>query len=138
MCGIKAKKFRIVEVPIDSASSIAHSFGMEDVLKEAKRIVGIEAYKVGDYAIGPESGKATVNNTVFAKASLVLGSVDGDEPIYRMPLSRLNPASNAGNTIQFDVERINPGRCKIQLPNGASGTASLVTTEVFVLGFYYE
>jgi hypothetical protein len=138
VCKQPAKKFRIVEIPIDNAASIEHPFGLEEILKDATRIVGIEAYKSGDYAYAPQSGKATVNDNVFKKAALVLGTVDGDEPINVLPLSRLNPGSNSGMTVEFDVNRINPQRCKIRLPNGANGVTNVVTTEAFVLGFYYE
>ena len=134
MCGFKRKRFRIIEIDISSVGVQSHPFGLEDVLKSAKRIVAIQAFKVGEYARGPISGKANANATVFNNASLVLGTNDGDEPIFNMPLTDLCSSTNNGLVREFDVSNINPSRCKIYV----SSTANLTTNEVFVLGFHYE
>lgn len=134
MCDQKTKRFRIVEVQIDNVSSQSHPFGMEDVLQKAKRISAIQVYKATEYAKSPLSGKANVSAGVFANASLILGTNEGDEPIFNIPLADLCASNNSGKIREFDISNINPSRCKIFV----SDVAGLSVNERFILGFHYE
>lgn len=124
----------LVEVKQVSAASNQHPFPFDSVLNTALRIVAIEAYKVGDMAVGPESGNAVANNSCFSNSMLVLGDMDGKEAIKRVPLSRLNPAGNSGHAVPLDVDRLSPSNCHVFIKN----TTPMVAGEVWVFGVWYE
>ena len=123
----------LVEVAIDSASKTEFSLKNEELLGDAKRIIGVSAHKVGSVSIAP-SGSAVVNDTVFNKSFLTLGTPGSKEPISKIPLAELNRAANNGQIFYLDVPPLAPSKCAIKVAT----VAGLVTTEVFLLTFYYE
>jgi hypothetical protein len=127
------KRFRLVEVDVDSTSKQEFTLKDEEVLREAKKIVGIEAYKVGTVSITP-SQRAVVNDTVFNKSFLTLTSGANDEVITEIPFADLNKAANNGQLFMVDIPPLVPSKCKIVV-----GTvAALSASETFLLGFHYE
>jgi hypothetical protein len=124
---------RLVEVAIDSIVKTEFSLKDEEVLRKAKRIIAIEAYKVGTVSIAPSTA-AVVNDTVFDKSFLTLGTEDGEEVIYKLPLADLNRAANNGQLFYVDIPPIAPSKCSIKVAT----TAALSAAEVFLLCFHYE
>lgn len=133
MCHGKAiPRSRIVEVAINSAAVTDFSLKDEEVLRKAKKIIALEAYKVGTVSNAP-SGAAVVNDTVFNKSFLIIGTEASDE-VIKIPLSDLNRAANSGELFYVDIPPIAPSKCSIKVAT----TASLNTAEVFLLSFHYE
>lgn len=126
------KKFRLVEV--ECVSQAATTLKNEEVLGKAKKIVGIEAYKVGTVAVSP-SGRAVANNTVFLKSFLTLKTNNGSsEPVLRIPFADLERAGNSGKLLEVNLAPLAISKCEIVV----GSVAGIVTTESWLLGFHYE
>jgi hypothetical protein len=126
-------RFRIVEVDVTSAGVQDFSLSDDEVLRDAKKIIAIEAYKVGTVTNTPK-GRAVVNDTVFNKSFLVISTGASDEVLSGIPLADLNRAGNNGQLFYVDIPPISPSKCKIHV----ASTASLSASETFLLGFHYE
>lgn len=127
----KTKRFRLVEVDCKAQASV--SLDKEEVLRDAKRITAIQAYKVANKSLAP-SGRPTVNDTVFAKAQLVIKTPGDDEVQYKIPFCDMDKQGNGGILYEVDIPPIAPTKCEIVIPS----TTGVVTTESYVLGFHYE
>lgn len=129
-------QFELVEVTISNAGITQFNLATNQVLEQAKEILAIEAYKVGDASISPISGSNVVNDTVFEKAylSLVSKTQTGKTIIDLMPLVDLNRPSNQGVMQAFTIkDQLNVTKCFITTASAASQS----TSEVFLLGFHY-
>jgi hypothetical protein len=134
MCKEKGTpRFRLVEVEVSSTSQQDFSLKDEEVLRDAKRIIAIEAYKVGTLALSP-TGRAVVNDTVFKKSFLIIGTADSDEVLNKIPLSDLSRADNNGQLFYVDIPPVAPSKCSIKVAT----VATLSASESFVLAFHYE
>ena len=135
MCTAKAKNFRVVEVLVGNVNQRDFYLPQDEVLRNAKRIVAVESYRVGKSSNAPISGAANVSDTVFNKSFLTLETKDGGtQPITAVPLTDLCKQDNAGVLFEVDLPPLNVSKCKITVPTNAS----LVATEAWQIGFYYE
>ncbi|RYY93614.1 MAG: hypothetical protein EOO11_19445 [Chitinophagaceae bacterium] len=135
MC-LKARKYAQVEVQVRSLTNPQISFPTDSIVNQAKRIMGIEAYKIAEVSAGKETGNSNVADAVFAKASLNLATSADAQPVSALPLARLNAASNGGRTLEFDLDPLTLAKCSISLP--ASSLGGLTANTSFILGFFYE
>lgn len=133
MCNKGTKNFRLVVVDSTNANTQDYDLKDEENLRTAKRIVAIEAYKVGTVSNEP-GGRPVINDTVFNKSFLTISTPDSDEVLYKIPFSDLNRAGNNGQLFLVDIPPLAPSKCKIRI----ASTVGIVTTESFLLGFHYE
>ncbi len=132
MCNDKGtKRFRTVIVDCDT--KLEYTLQSDDILNKAKRIVAIEAYKVGDVSKS-STGRAVVNDTIFSKSYLTISSVETDEVLNKVPFTDLNKKTNNGMLFLVDIPPVAMSKCKIVIPDNAALSAA----ESWVLGFHYE
>lgn len=134
MCKQSTKNYRVLEVAIPSTNQRDFYFPQDEILREARKITAIEAFKVGNSSQGPISGLATVNDTVFNKSFLSLQTMGAEEPITNAALVDLSRKDNNGDLFTVDLPPLNITKCRITVPTAAS----LSTSEVFLIGFHYE
>ncbi len=133
MCNTKGTtNFKLVEVLIDGVQT-EYSLKDQEILRQAKKIVAIEVYTVSIVSVTPKS-RPVVNNTVFLKSFLVLGSADDKQPIDRIPFTSMNKATNNGLLFYVDIPPIAPSKCFVAVPTGAG----IVAGESFLIGFHFE
>jgi hypothetical protein len=132
MCNQAVKRQRTLIIPTDSAKN-QYSLKNDEILRDAKRIVAIEAYRVGTVSIAPD-GTTTVSDTIFNKASLTLETSDGTIVLTDVPLTDLCKADNNGQKFLVNIPPIVPSKCFIKV----ASPAGLSITEAFVIGFEYE
>jgi len=123
-----------MEVPIESTSQLQIQLPLNETLRDAKRITGVVAYKVGTVSVAPTSALAVVNNTVFLKSFLTLTNVNNEQALSQIPLSDLERSGNAGIELDIEVAKFSANKSFIQI----STAASISTSEVFLLRFEYE
>ena len=124
------KRSEPVELVIKTATG-KHTFSEIDSLR-GRKIKVIDISRIANCTHTP-SGKAIVNETVFKKSFLVL-SVKGSEAINRLPLSALDPGSNAGHRIQFDDVLIDWVKSFVEIPE----LTGVVINEAFLFNVYFE
>ena len=132
MCTKATKNFRLVVVNITAAKQEWNLSDNED-LQQAKRIVAVQAYRVGDVSHAPD-GTPVVNNTVFNKSFLSFQTNDNQEKIQQFPFPDLNRKDNNGELVYVDIPPIAPTKCKIKIATAAG----IVVDESFLLGVHYE
>jgi hypothetical protein len=133
MCNIKTKRFRAIEVQIDSVGKQTFTLGDEETLRDAKRIVAIEAYRLADVSMSANA-RALVGDAIFEKSFLTISTKDTDQVHYRIPLTDLCRADNNGQLYEVDIPPIAPSKCEIFVAT----VAGLSAAESFLLGFHYE
>lgn len=132
MCKQKgAPGFRTIEV--ETTAAVDYTLPDDEILRKAKRIIGLVSYKVGTLALS-STGRPVVNDTVFNKSYLTIITADDRKVLVELPLSDLNRAANSGEIFYVDIPPIAPSKCEIHV----GSPAALVTTESFVIGFLYE
>lgn len=126
-----APGFRTIEVL--STAALSYTLPDDEILRNAKRIIGIVAYKVGTLALS-KTGRPVVNDTVFNKSYLTVITADDRKVLVDLPFSDMNRAGNNGEIFYVDIPPIAPTKCEINVASAAALSAS----ESFVLGFIYE
>lgn len=130
----KIKNSEEVEVAIINTAQQTFYFGNEFILRNARKITGIEVFSASQVANTP-SGAAVISQAILQGAFITLvGEENNREIISKMPLSSLLAANNNGHVREFDMPMINPSKCYITFGN----TTGLVANSVIPFAFYYE
>lgn len=118
---------------VDSTAKQKFNLGDEETLRDAKRIVAIEAYRLADVSMSP-AARALVGDAIFEKSFLTIGTKDTDQVQYQIPLTDLCRADNDGQLYMVDIPPIAPSKCEIFV----ASVAGLSAAESFLLAFHYE
>ena len=122
----------LIEVIVSNVSAVEFSLGQLPNLRNAKRIVRVEAFPVAAVTLSP-SGKPLVNATVFQKAFLRLIN-NRNTDLRQVPLQAISKSINGTTIPEMNCGAIDPEKSKIVV----GSSVALVLNEVFLLQVTYE
>ena len=129
---IKASRFHLLEVQIDSA--VSKIFLPNDDILRNKRIVGIEVY--GRNSAG--NGKSPLNRALITDQaiheSFLTFLCDNSEVLDSMPLQKLKADPADKPVLRMDLVGISPTKSYITFAD----TTSIAAGQSVLVGLYYE
>jgi len=130
----KIKNSQEVEISISNTAQTSFYFGNEFIIRDARKITGIEVFSAADMTKTP-TGATVISDANLKLGYLTLVTVDGNrEVVAQMPLSSLQASNNEGIIREFDMPMINPSKCYVTFGDNAGLTAN----DVILFNFYYE
>lgn len=123
-----------VEVQITNTSQRNFYFGNEFILRDARKITGIQVFDASVITKTPTGG-TVISAANLKKAYLTLVSEENNrEIVANIPLQTLLASSNDGKVREFDMPMINPSKCYITFGDNSTLNAN----DIVVFAFYYE
>jgi hypothetical protein len=117
---------------IKSASATEVTFYTDADIKEAKRIISVEAFSASQVPFSPDRFPV-VNDAVFKKSSISLVNVGGTT-IRHLALPSISKSNNTFIIEKLNIERIGLEKCKVHIGDNAG----VVVGEVFLFQITYE
>lgn len=131
---LKIKNCEEVEVQIINTAQKTFYFGNEFILRDARKITGIEVFNADVVAKTPTGG-TVISSANLKKAFLTLvGEENNREIVSNIPLYTLLASSNNGQIREFDMPMINPSKCYITFGDNTTLSAN----DIVPFAFYYE
>lgn len=122
-----------VEIQVTSTGQNKFPFPMNEDLRDAEAITGIESTSAALVTKSP-GGLAVVNAACHKASSVTLQDHDATQQIQNWCLPLLDPANTYGEFKKLDIPPINPTQCFINVAD----ITTLVLNEVFVITIYFK
>lgn len=122
----------IYELPVKAAGALELSFYTDNDIKEAKKIIKIEAFSNTQVPFSP-TRKTVISDAVLRNSSLLIATIDGTQ-VRHLPLPSISKQANTLFIEEINVERVGLEKCKVMIGDGAGVNAG----EVFLFVITYE